>query len=274
MAGGAAFRSPSGHRCPRAEERPRWHAAACPKSPISPAPFCPPRLLLRHRCDPAPLHPPTLQRLHHLQRIIRPAARWIGQASHPSNFRSSHLSSHLSINLPFPLSTHPSIHLPIYLSIHPSRPGAFFRYGRGLYFSKVSSKSNDYAAASERRDPHSLQRGAYRLMFLCKVAAGEATRAKCPTSQPPTATHRSPEAQACSRLPSDLDAKERSLPKVSNAAASYPPQERPTARARTSSLRTRWGGSSRRAGAAVPRTPSLASAKRTAVRLDGHLSST
>ena len=103
VAGGAAFRSPSGHRCPRAEERPRWHAAACPKSPMSPAPFCPPRLLLRHRCDPAPLHPPTLQRLHHLQRIIRPAARWIGQASHPSNF-----------------PMYPSIWPSIYPSIHPS----------------------------------------------------------------------------------------------------------------------------------------------------------
>ena len=130
-----------------------------------------------------------------------------------------HLSSHPSIHL--------SIHLPIYLSIHPSRPGAFFRYGRGLYFSKVSSKSNDYAAASERRDPHSLQRGAYRLMFLCRVAAGEAARSKCPTSQPPTATHRSRGSGVLmaalwtfEERPRHLDAKERRLPKVTNAAAS------------------------------------------------------
>ena len=56
------------------------------------------------------------------------------------------------------------------------RPGAFFRYGRGLYFSKVASKSNGCAASSERRDPHSLRRGSYRLVFLCRVAAGEEHR--------------------------------------------------------------------------------------------------
>ena len=48
------------------------------------------------------------------------------------------------------------------------RPGGFFRYGRGLYFSKVCSKSNDYNEASERVDPRSLRAGRYRVMFLCK----------------------------------------------------------------------------------------------------------
>lgn len=38
------------------------------------------------------------------------------------------------------------------------------RYGGGMYFSKASSKSNDYAAESER--------GGVRVMFLCRVATG------------------------------------------------------------------------------------------------------
>ncbi|KAJ8600807.1 hypothetical protein CTAYLR_009997 [Chrysophaeum taylorii] len=42
------------------------------------------------------------------------------------------------------------------------------RYGQGLYFSKCSSKSNDYAEHSERATPT----GTYRVMFLCKVALG------------------------------------------------------------------------------------------------------
>ncbi len=46
------------------------------------------------------------------------------------------------------------------------------RYGRGLYFSKVSSKANDYADATERQFPH----GTFRAMFLCKVALGESLR--------------------------------------------------------------------------------------------------
>ena len=50
--------------------------------------------------------------------------------------------------------------------------GGFNRYGKGLYFSRVSSKSNDYAASSERENPKSVPRGRYRLMFMCKVAAG------------------------------------------------------------------------------------------------------
>ena len=61
-----------------------------------------------------------------------------------------------------------------------ARPGTatFYRYGRGLYFSRVSSKSNDYNGASERANPRSLQPGRYRLMFMCKVAEGEAHRTR------------------------------------------------------------------------------------------------
>ena len=44
------------------------------------------------------------------------------------------------------------------------------RYGRGLYFSSTSGKSNDYAAGSERK-----RRGRrWRTLFLCNVAAGHA----------------------------------------------------------------------------------------------------
>ena len=64
-------------------------------------------------------------------------------------------------------------------------------------------------------------------MFLCRVAAGEAARSKCPTSQPPTATHRSRGSGVLmaalwtfEERPRHLDAKERRLPKVTNAAAS------------------------------------------------------
>jgi hypothetical protein len=48
-------------------------------------------------------------------------------------------------------------------------PSGGLRYGRGLYFSKVSSKSNDYAEKTEREQrPHKL-----RLMFMCKVSLGQ-----------------------------------------------------------------------------------------------------
>ena len=48
----------------------------------------------------------------------------------------------------------------------------FLRYGRGLYFSRTSSKSNDYGAGSERSHG-----GAnHRVMFLCKVALGKVLR--------------------------------------------------------------------------------------------------
>lgn len=50
--------------------------------------------------------------------------------------------------------------------------GGFFRYARGLYFSRVSSKSNDYNMHSQRDNPKSLGPGSYRCMFLCKVAEG------------------------------------------------------------------------------------------------------
>ena len=50
------------------------------------------------------------------------------------------------------------------------RSGAVLRYGRGAYFSSVSSKSDDYAYAGAAA-------GAARVMFLCKVAAGRVFRA-------------------------------------------------------------------------------------------------
>lgn len=59
------------------------------------------------------------------------------------------------------------------------------RYGEGLYFSKTSSKSNDYAANSERRVAG--HRGQCRVMFLCKVALGsvyETTRDRIDDVQP------------------------------------------------------------------------------------------
>ena len=46
------------------------------------------------------------------------------------------------------------------------------RYGRGLYFSRVSSKSNDYNESTERR----ASQGRTRIMFLCKVALGREWR--------------------------------------------------------------------------------------------------
>lgn len=45
---------------------------------------------------------------------------------------------------------------------------AGLRYGRGLYFSRTASKSNDYAGGSERILSH----GRHRVMFLCKVCVG------------------------------------------------------------------------------------------------------
>lgn len=42
------------------------------------------------------------------------------------------------------------------------------RYGKGLYFSSTSSKSNDYATGSEK----AMHGQAHRLMFLSKVAQG------------------------------------------------------------------------------------------------------
>ena len=51
-------------------------------------------------------------------------------------------------------------------------PTAGLRYGRGLYFSKVSSKSDSYAGATERAGQGSQAHTLPRLMFLCKVALG------------------------------------------------------------------------------------------------------
>jgi hypothetical protein len=69
------------------------------------------------------------------------------------------------------------------------------RYGRGLYFSATSGKSNDYAASSERRRPVSVRVGGggggrrgggkrrsvataapWRVMFVCQVAVGRTHR--------------------------------------------------------------------------------------------------
>lgn len=49
---------------------------------------------------------------------------------------------------------------------------AGLRYGRGLYFSRTASKSNDYAGGSERPLSH----GRHRVMFLCKVCVGRTHR--------------------------------------------------------------------------------------------------
>ena len=51
------------------------------------------------------------------------------------------------------------------------------RYGRGLYFSDTSGKSNDYNQASERRR-HITGHGStpWRCMFLCQVVAGATHR--------------------------------------------------------------------------------------------------
>jgi hypothetical protein len=49
---------------------------------------------------------------------------------------------------------------------------AGLRYGRGLYFSRTSSKSDGYAHGSERDLPH----GKHRVMFLCKVCVGRTHR--------------------------------------------------------------------------------------------------
>lgn len=58
------------------------------------------------------------------------------------------------------------------------------RYGRGLYFSATSGKSNDYAVGSQRE-----RRGRrWRTLFLCRVAAGRAyctTEAELDLQRPP-----------------------------------------------------------------------------------------
>lgn len=48
------------------------------------------------------------------------------------------------------------------------------RYGPGLYFSKCSSKSNDYAQTSERQSAGHR----YRVMFLCRVSLGRVYHAR------------------------------------------------------------------------------------------------
>ena len=56
-----------------------------------------------------------------------------------------------------------------------SQNGGWLRYGRGLYFSATSGKSNDYSAGSETIRREGDRRGKdwrWRCMFLCKVAVG------------------------------------------------------------------------------------------------------
>jgi len=51
--------------------------------------------------------------------------------------------------------------------------GGALRYGRGLYFSKTSSKSDDYGSESERTDRTGAR---VRCMFMCLVALGRELR--------------------------------------------------------------------------------------------------
>lgn len=57
-----------------------------------------------------------------------------------------------------------------------SSTGFALRYGKGIYFSSCSSKSNDYADGSERINPCGRRNilYAWRCMFLCEVAVGKA----------------------------------------------------------------------------------------------------
>jgi len=51
----------------------------------------------------------------------------------------------------------------------PNRSVRSLRYGEGLYFSKIASKSDTYANGSEREEKDR----AYRMIFLCKVSLGD-----------------------------------------------------------------------------------------------------
>jgi len=55
------------------------------------------------------------------------------------------------------------------------------RYGRGLYFSRTSSKSHSYGGASERERSGFR----YRVAFLCKVALGTALDTRAATLTEP-----------------------------------------------------------------------------------------
>ena len=58
------------------------------------------------------------------------------------------------------------------------------RYGRGLYFSATSGKSNDYSAASERERPlGNGRRVPWRLMFVCQVSTGRTHETRSATIQ-------------------------------------------------------------------------------------------
>jgi len=52
------------------------------------------------------------------------------------------------------------------------------RYGEGIYFSPVSSKSNDYSFLSERPGGSPKKPRKWRCMFLCNVALGRAYETK------------------------------------------------------------------------------------------------
>lgn len=56
---------------------------------------------------------------------------------------------------------------------------AFERFGRGIYFSSTSSKSDDYSARGQRR---ALSGHRLRVMLLCDVAAGKAYRTRTDVS--------------------------------------------------------------------------------------------
>eukprot|EP00903_Cladosiphon_okamuranus_P011897 g11174.t1 len=51
--------------------------------------------------------------------------------------------------------------------------GVNLRYGKGLYFSSVSGKANDYATGSTKEGPRGKK---WRCMFICNVAVGRAYR--------------------------------------------------------------------------------------------------
>jgi len=94
------------------------------------------------------------------------------------------------------------------------------RYGRGLYFSKVSSKSDSYASGSERAGQGSTAAARPRVMFLCKVALGNGL-ALCFPILPPLFFIRSPSPPPSN--PSPPPAPSSSLPLSNPCRRSAPP---------------------------------------------------
>ena len=95
-------------------------------------------------------------------------------------FHGTSMQCNFGINVAQPPCTHPDCAVCTIMatSFSLSHAGASggqrmaLRYGDGLYFSKVSSKSNSYAESSTRY----LRDGMYRVMFLCKVSLGRTHR--------------------------------------------------------------------------------------------------